>query len=451
MGFSSITGDETIMFADNASFDGTQRGGKITTDGQMWIGSTASPHVKVGSLTSSDSSITWTFGSGTISGTIAGGSTVGKTITGDDGVVLSPVAGNWFIRGSGSTVTSGSGNTLVTKLQGLTNHALLVGAGTDTITKIAATANTGAVLQNNSGADPSYSTATYPSTTTANQILYSSATNVVNQITAAANGVLVTSNANVPSLLANGTAGQVLTANSGAPPSWQTNPALAIQVVIQAFTATGAFTYTPTTGMQYVIVELVGAGGGSGGVDNTIGNIAISGAGGGGGYARFLLTAAQVGASKMGSVGVGGTGGAAGNNNGGNGGDTTLATASAWTAGGGGLGAGSAASTTATPNGGAAGVVTTGTGSILMTTNGLPADSGWGFFAAAICQSGRGGSTILGFGGVPQLTVAANTNHNGDTGRGYGGGASGAFSYGTAGNAAGAAGANGIAIFTEYL
>jgi hypothetical protein len=47
-GFSSITGDESIMFADNASFDGTQRGGKITTDGQVWIGSTASPHVKKG-------------------------------------------------------------------------------------------------------------------------------------------------------------------------------------------------------------------------------------------------------------------------------------------------------------------------------------------------------------------------------------------------------------------
>jgi hypothetical protein len=47
-GFSSVTGDETIMFADNASFDGTQRGGKITTDGQLWIGSTASPHVKKG-------------------------------------------------------------------------------------------------------------------------------------------------------------------------------------------------------------------------------------------------------------------------------------------------------------------------------------------------------------------------------------------------------------------
>ncbi len=57
-GFSSITGDEAIMFADNASFDGTDRGGKMTINGQLWIGSTAAPHVKLGSLTSPDTSIT---------------------------------------------------------------------------------------------------------------------------------------------------------------------------------------------------------------------------------------------------------------------------------------------------------------------------------------------------------------------------------------------------------
>lgn len=51
-GFSSVTGDESIMFSDNCSFDGTQRGGKLTTDGQLFIGSTASPHIKKGALTS---------------------------------------------------------------------------------------------------------------------------------------------------------------------------------------------------------------------------------------------------------------------------------------------------------------------------------------------------------------------------------------------------------------
>lgn len=51
-GFSSVTTLETIMFADNASFDGTQRGGAMTTNGQLWIGATALPHVRLGSITS---------------------------------------------------------------------------------------------------------------------------------------------------------------------------------------------------------------------------------------------------------------------------------------------------------------------------------------------------------------------------------------------------------------
>ena len=38
MGSSSITGDEAILFTDNMSFDGTHRSGKMTTDGQLWIG-----------------------------------------------------------------------------------------------------------------------------------------------------------------------------------------------------------------------------------------------------------------------------------------------------------------------------------------------------------------------------------------------------------------------------
>ena len=64
-GFSSITGDETIMNADNCSFDGTARGGKMTTNGQLWIGSTASPHVRTSSLTAGGG-INITNGPGTI-------------------------------------------------------------------------------------------------------------------------------------------------------------------------------------------------------------------------------------------------------------------------------------------------------------------------------------------------------------------------------------------------
>lgn len=65
-GFSNITGQESIVFANNASYDGTERGGRMTTNGQLWIGSTASPHVRLGTLTSTGGTITITPGAGTI-------------------------------------------------------------------------------------------------------------------------------------------------------------------------------------------------------------------------------------------------------------------------------------------------------------------------------------------------------------------------------------------------
>jgi len=57
--------------------------------------------------------------------------------------------------GTGSITTTGSGNTITTSLTGLTNHAVLVGAGTATITKLAVGA-TGLVLTGNTSADPAF-------------------------------------------------------------------------------------------------------------------------------------------------------------------------------------------------------------------------------------------------------------------------------------------------------
>jgi hypothetical protein len=65
------------------------------------------------------------------------------------------------------------------------------------------------------------STVTWPTTTTINQILYSSSANTVSGISTANNGTLVTSNTGVPSILAGpGTSGNILQSNSGAAPSW---------------------------------------------------------------------------------------------------------------------------------------------------------------------------------------------------------------------------------------
>jgi len=114
-GFNSIRGDETVGYADNFSFDGTERGGKMTTDGQLWIGSTTGRHVRLNTITAG-AGTTITNGPGTI--TIAvNNAQVGQTITGDSGGALNPTSGNWNILGQQAgtvpvMITTGSGSTL---------------------------------------------------------------------------------------------------------------------------------------------------------------------------------------------------------------------------------------------------------------------------------------------------------------------------------------------------
>jgi hypothetical protein len=319
----------------------------LITNGQMWIGSTAlnagGTHVNVGTLTSSDASITFGYSSPNITATITGGSTVGKTITGNTGGALPPSAGNWNIVGSGVISTNGVGSTLTISSSGIS------------------------------------------------------------------------------------------------------------QVNVQRFTASGAFTYTPTIRAKFVIVELCGAGGGGGGCAATTANLALAGSGAGGAYARFLLTAAQIGASLSGSVGAAGAGGAAGNNNGTAGGNTTLATAAAWTVGGGALGTGGAAGTPANSSASSGGTVTTGTGIILNTS-----DGGFGSHTAGLVTGllipGLGGCSLLGVPGyMASVSGIANGASAGTNAVGFGAGGTGACAYGTNTARAGGNGAGGIAIFTEFI
>lgn len=166
-----------------------------------------------------------------------------------------PIANTIELLGTGSLTTSASGNTVTFALTGLTNHAVLVGAGTATITKVGPTSTSGQVLQSaGSSADPAFSTATYPSTTTINQILYSSAANTVAGLATGNNGVLITSATGVPSLLANGTTGQFLTATTGSPPSWTTLSGVVTSVsgTANRITSTGGTTPVIDIAATYV-------------------------------------------------------------------------------------------------------------------------------------------------------------------------------------------------------
>jgi hypothetical protein len=82
------------------------------------------------------------------------------TITGNTGGAESPSAGNFNILGTGSITVAGSANTETVQLTGLTNHNVLVGAGTATITKVAPAATSGVpLISQGAAADPTFGTA----------------------------------------------------------------------------------------------------------------------------------------------------------------------------------------------------------------------------------------------------------------------------------------------------
>jgi hypothetical protein len=86
-------------------------------------------------------------------------------------------------------------------------------SGASAIAVLAGTSTANQALLSGSSTTPAWSTATYPATTTVNQILYSSAANVIGGLGTANNSVLVTSGAGVPSLAAAGT-GLVVSSSS---------------------------------------------------------------------------------------------------------------------------------------------------------------------------------------------------------------------------------------------
>jgi hypothetical protein len=211
-------------------------------------------------------------------------------------------------------------------------------------------------------------------------------------------------------------------------------------LAIQVFTADG--TYTPTTGMEYCIVEAVGGGGGGGGVDGDVAYSLKAAGGGSGGYSRKLLSAATIGASKAVDIGAGGTGGTAGVNSGNNGSDTTLGTTLVVAKGGTG-GAGASTGVLGAP--GAGGVA--GTGDVTIVGN-LGESAVWiNDTTARGCSmstpsilGGRTGANLPGTGLVTGPNGAANT------GSGGGGG----WSRASATDSAGGDGGSGIMIITEY-
>jgi hypothetical protein len=130
-GNNSTVGLETITFTDNMSFDGTERGGAMTTNGQLWIGSTAARHVKLGSITSPSGTLTIGYSSPNITLDLSGGGRAIDSIavqTGTSPVVpdtngLLTINGAVVAAGTNPVRTDGTGaNTMALEVQ--TSQAL---------------------------------------------------------------------------------------------------------------------------------------------------------------------------------------------------------------------------------------------------------------------------------------------------------------------------------------
>lgn len=213
-------------------------------------------------------------------------------------------------------------------------------------------------------------------------------------------------------------------------------------VVVQAFVTNGAFTYTPTSGMDYCIVEVVGGGGGGGGVvAGAVNSLGGGGGGGGGGYSRKVISAATIGVSKSVTVAAGGSGGGAGGtgNPGGTSSLSSLITATGG-AGGSGLTASTAFRSIA---GGAGGAGTAGDFNINGQVGGFSVTEG----SVQAGSSGAGGCSYFGGGAIPRNSTAA---ISGAAGNAIGGGASGGLGT-NASNASGGTGADGCVIITEFI
>lgn len=102
--------DNGTVFADNVDFRGVKPVvPQVTADGELLIGSTASPNIKVGSLTSTGGTVTVTAGSGTIN-LEAGASTPVQFDT-DSGSAI-PALGILNVLGATGLSTSGASNTV---------------------------------------------------------------------------------------------------------------------------------------------------------------------------------------------------------------------------------------------------------------------------------------------------------------------------------------------------
>lgn len=230
------------LIATNGSSAYTALG--VAGNGEIPIGSVGTDPV-INSITAG-TGITVTNGPGTI--TLSSAASVPILFTEDTGSAT-PALGNLNVLGSGSIATSGSGNTITTALTGLTDHSVLVGAGTSTITKVAPSATAGIpFVSNGASADPSFTTA----------VVEGGGTGVVTMTTAYAPVCAGTTATGALQVASTGlsTSGYVLTSNgSAALPSFQASTAPSATCAFSALLSATATNQTGNSASPTVIFD----------------------------------------------------------------------------------------------------------------------------------------------------------------------------------------------------
>jgi len=140
---------------------------------------------------------------------------IGEITTANNGVLITSAGGVPSISSTLPTAVQGNITSVGTIGSGTwQGNTIAVGYGGTGATTIGAN---GTLAQSN-GTIYTFTTATYPSTTTANRLLYSSATNTVTDLATANSATLVTNASGVPSWTSSMTNGQVLIGSTGATP-----------------------------------------------------------------------------------------------------------------------------------------------------------------------------------------------------------------------------------------
>ena len=180
------------------------------------------------------------------------GTRVVSTLTGNTGGAVPPIASNINTIGSGSITIAGTPGTatMTTQLTGLTNHNVLIGAGTDTITKVAPSAVVGVPLISQGGSlDPKFGTASVSGGGTA-----ATSFNI--------NGIVISGTGNTAPLTSlTLTDGQLAIGATGLPPAaanLTAGPGIAITNAANSITITatgGGFTWQVIGASQTLVVE----------------------------------------------------------------------------------------------------------------------------------------------------------------------------------------------------